>query len=358
VVLAGGGTGGHVYPAIAMGEALRARGHQLLYFGEARRLEGRVAPERRISFHAIPAVQFPRSGVASKGRFAAGLVRATTVARHLLVQQRAQVVLGVGGYIMAPTVLAAASLGIPTAIHEANVTPGLANRLCARVADLVLLTYAATDARLPGNARREVVGCPVNPRILEGDRAQALARYGLDPARRTLLVVGGSLGAARINELGMACARAERDWQIVFVTGPTYHGEIRAALEPLPPHVALVDYEDRMADAYAAADLVLCRAGSSTLAELTAVGKASILVPSPNVTDNHQEGNARGLEAVGAAVVVVEQDLDVAATVTQVAALLHDAPRRQAMADAAKGQARLDTAERVADLVEELLRGR
>ncbi|NOY27617.1 MAG: undecaprenyldiphospho-muramoylpentapeptide beta-N-acetylglucosaminyltransferase [Oligoflexia bacterium] len=359
IALAGGGTGGHVYPAIAMGDALRARGYRLLYFGETRRLEGRVAPAQGIEFHAVPAVAYPRSGVKSKAGFVAGLARATASARSLLVRHQVDAVLGVGGYIMAPTVMAAASLGIPAAIHEANVTPGLANRVCARVADLVLLTYAATADQIPGSAPREVVGCPVNPRVLSGDRAAALARYGLAPDRPTLLIVGGSLGAATINQIGLACVHAPRDWQIVFVTGPTYHDEIVASLGTLPPGVALLDYEDRMQDAYAAADLVLCRAGSSTLAELTAVGKPSVLVPSPNVTDNHQEANARGLESVGAALVVVEKDLDVPAVVGRVGALLGDQARRQQMGQAAFSQARLDTAQRVADLVEEhLLRDR
>ncbi|MCB9777761.1 MAG: undecaprenyldiphospho-muramoylpentapeptide beta-N-acetylglucosaminyltransferase [Alphaproteobacteria bacterium] len=360
IALAGGGTGGHVYPAIAMGEALRARGHEVLYFGETRRLEGRVAPARGFPFHAVPAAQFPRTGgPRAKAAFARGLAASVAEARSLLHAHRVDAVLGVGGYVMAPTVLAAASLGIPSAIHEANVTPGLANRLCARVADLVLLTFAATADKLPGKAPVEVVGCPVNPKILTGDRAQALARYGLSAERPVLLVVGGSLGAATINDLGIACARAERDWQLLFVTGPRYHADVAAALDPLPAGVALVDYEDRMQDAYAASDLVLCRAGSSTLTELAAVGRPSVLVPSPNVTDNHQEANARGIEAEGAAMVVVEQDLDVAGTVAAVDALLHDRPRLATMAAASHALARLDTAERVADLVEErLLRDR
>ncbi|RME24971.1 MAG: UDP-N-acetylglucosamine--N-acetylmuramyl-(pentapeptide) pyrophosphoryl-undecaprenol N-acetylglucosamine transferase, partial [Deltaproteobacteria bacterium] len=288
IALAGGGTGGHVYPALAMGRALQARGHRLLYLGEADRLEGRVAPAEGISFHEVPVARYPRAGVWTRAAFLGQLGASVTATRRLLRGLEVDAVLGVGGYIMAPTVLAAASLGIPTAIHEANVTPGLANRLCARVADLVLLTYEATADRLPARRDPVVVGCPVNPAILAGDRSAALRRYGLADDRPVLLVVGGSLGAARINDIGLAAARASRRWQIIFVTGPRYHAEVAAALGPPPPGVALVDYEDRMADAYAAADLVLCRAGSSTLAELTALGKPSILVPSPNVTDNHQ----------------------------------------------------------------------
>jgi UDP-N-acetylglucosamine--N-acetylmuramyl-(pentapeptide) pyrophosphoryl-undecaprenol N-acetylglucosamine transferase len=353
VVLAGGGTGGHVYPALAMGDALRRRGHTIKYIGDAGRLEGRVVPERGIPFFPIPAVQYPRGGVAGKLRFALGLLSAIWHSRKILKRERADLVLGVGGYISAPPVLAAWTLGIPRAIHEANVTPGLANRLCARVADLVLLTYAQTADRLPGSAPRQVVGCPVNPTVLTGDRDAAMKRYGLQPDRPTLLVVGGSLGAETINRIALAAARVpERAYQIIHVTGPRYHAGVTAELDPVPEGVALVDYEDRMQDAYAAADLVVCRAGSSTLAELTAIGKPAVLVPSPNVTDNHQEGNARGLEALGAAEVVVEQDLDIAAVVARLGALLAHPTRLREMAEAARSEGHLDTAERAADLIE------
>jgi UDP-N-acetylglucosamine--N-acetylmuramyl-(pentapeptide) pyrophosphoryl-undecaprenol N-acetylglucosamine transferase len=353
VVLAGGGTGGHVYPALAMGEALSARGHTLLYFGDADRLEGRVAPQRGVPFTAIPALQFPRAGLLSKVRFALGLLRTVLYSRRQLKASGATLVLGVGGYIAAPPILAAWTLGIPRVIHESNVTPGMANRLCARVADLVMVTYAQTGAKLPGTAPREVVGCPVNPRVLQGDRAAAAARYGVDPDKRTLLVVGGSLGAATINRIAAAAAHhRDRDWQILWITGPRYLDEIKAELGETPPGVVLVGYEDRMGDAYAVADLVLCRAGSSTLAELTVLGRPSLLVPSPNVTDNHQEANARGLESAGAAVVVVERDLDVPSTLIEIDALLTDTDRLAAMSDAARSLGQPDTASMVADLIE------
>jgi UDP-N-acetylglucosamine--N-acetylmuramyl-(pentapeptide) pyrophosphoryl-undecaprenol N-acetylglucosamine transferase len=165
-------------------------------------------------------------------------------------------------------------------------------------------------------------------------------------------VVGGSLGADTINKIAIEAARDQgRSYQIVHVTGPKYHEAIAAELKPCPKGVTLVDYENKMAEAYAMADLVLCRAGSSTLAELTAIGKPSVLVPSPNVTDNHQEGNARGLEQVGAAVVVVERDLDIASTVAQIGSLLSDAGTLAQMASSAKSQAHLDTADQVADLL-------
>jgi len=169
--------------------------------------------------------------------------------------------------------------------------------------------------------------------------------------------VGGSLGALRLNELALACARdPQRTYQLVHVCGPGYHADLVAELgDERPPDYHLRDYEDQMALAYAAADLVVCRAGSATLAELCAVGRGSLLIPSPNVTENHQEGNARSLETLGAAVVVPEREWDEVAVVAEVRSLLDDPERLKAMGEAARANAKLDAAERAADLVETVL---
>jgi len=353
VVLAGGGTGGHVYPALAMGDALKSRGHELFYVGDAGRLEGRVAPQRGYDFRPIRAPKYPRGGLIGKVGFAFSLLGSIVEARGLLKELRADLVLGVGGYISAPTVLAAWTMGIPRIIHEANVAPGLANRLCARVANLAMLTYEASGPRLGGPAPKKTVGCPVNPKVLVGDRAEARADYGLREDLPVLMVVGGSLGAATINAVALAAARMQnRPWQLLWITGPRYHADALRDLGEIPEGVALVDYEDRMGRAYAAADLVVARAGSSTLAELTALGKPALLIPSPNVTDNHQEMNARGLEELGAAWVVVEAGLDIPAVLDRITSLLGDAAALEAMAEASKAQGRLDVANDVADLVE------
>ena len=360
IALAGGGTGGHVYPALAIGDVLRARGHEVLYYGDPDRLEGRVVEKRGYPLRPVRAMAYPRSGLPGKLRFAWSLLRATASTASALRHDKVDLVLGVGGYVSAPTVLAAWLRHIPRAIHEANVTPGLANKLCARVANLIFLTYEQSRDRIPGAAPREVVGCPVNPKVLAGDRQQACRRYGLDPERPTLLVVGGSLGAARINEIGITAARNEtRHYQILHITGPSYHKQVRQALQPLPARTVLVDYEHRMADAYAAADLVICRAGSSTLAELTVLGKPSILIPSPNVTENHQEHNARGLENTGAALVCTEEKLDLTRMMSRIDLLFRDPASLSVMSRAALALGRADTAERVADLLEQrLLTGR
>ncbi len=356
IALAGGGTGGHVYPALAIGDELRRRGHTVLYYGDAGRLEGRVAPARGYGFRAVRALQYPRGGIIGKIRFAFGLLRSVFVTRAQLRADGVDAVLGVGGYISAPPVLAAYTLGTSRAIHEANVVPGLANKLCARVAQAVLLTYERTRDRLPGQAPRHLVGVPVNPTVLEGDRAAAASRYGLDPDRSTVLFVGGSLGAARLNELAIAVSRApSRTFQVLHLTGPRYHEDVVETLGPLPDGVVLVGYEDRMVDAYAVADLVVARAGSSTLGEICAVGRASLLVPSPNVTENHQEENARGLAEVGAAEVMVESNWDESRAVERVVALACNTTAIEKMARAARSQGRLDAASLAADVVEGLL---
>lgn len=358
IALTGGGTGGHVYPAIAIGDELRARGHTVLYYGDPGRLEARVAPERGYTFRGIQAPQYPRGGLSGKFRFGLALLAATWRARGVLRGDAVDLVLGVGGYISAPTILAAWTLRRRSVLHEANVVPGAANRLCARFADTVLLTYDKTRDLLRSRGPQVTVGVPVNKAVLTGDRAQAAAKYRLDPAKPTVLFVGGSLGAARLNELAIACARVPgRDWQVLHLCGRKYHPEVLAALGEVPPGTSVVDYEDRMADAYAMADLVVCRTGSSTLGELCAVGRASLLVPSPNVTDNHQEENARGLEAVGAGEVLVERDWNLEAAVGRVVALMGDAPRREALAKAALAQARPEATALAANEVEKLLSG-
>ena len=356
IILAGGGTGGHVYPAISIGDVLRERGHTVLYYGDPERIEARVAPTAGYEFRPVRALQYPRGGIVGKIKFGLGLLRSVLSTRSLLKADRADIVLGVGGYISAPPVLAAWTLGKRRIIHEANAVPGMANKLCARVANTVLMTYEKSRDRFPGSAPRHLVGVPVNPKILVGDRQEAAAKYGLDPDKPTVLFVGGSLGAARINELAIACARlGSREFQVLHLCGTKYHDEVLAALGEPGAGTKLVAYEDRMADAYALADLVVCRCGSSTLGELCAVGKPGLLIPSPNVTENHQEENARGLEEAGAAQVLIEAGWDVDHAAGLVLKLISDSDLLAKMAAKSKGQARLDAASLAADQVEQLL---
>jgi UDP-N-acetylglucosamine--N-acetylmuramyl-(pentapeptide) pyrophosphoryl-undecaprenol N-acetylglucosamine transferase len=354
--LAGGGTGGHVYPALAIGDVLKERGHQVIYYGDPGRLEARVAPERGYAFRPVRALQYPRGGIIGKIRFAFGLLRSTWATRSQLRADRVDLVLGVGGYISAPPVLAAWSLRKKRMIHEANAVPGLANKLCARVSQLILLTFERTRKHMSAHAPCHLVGVPVNPAVLSAERAEACQYYNLSPEKPVVVFVGGSLGARRINELALASIGDEkRTFQVLHLCGPRFLEEVKTQLAEVPTGVTLKGYEDRMGMAYASADLVVCRAGSSTLAELTAVGKASLLIPSPNVTENHQEENARGLEEVGAADVLLEHGWQLEQALEQVNALAADAERLKSMGIAAQGHAKLDAAQQAADLLEGLL---
>jgi len=357
IALAGGGTGGHVYPALAIGEVLRHAGHDLILYGDPNRLEGRVAPQRNVVLRDVGAKPFPRSGgVVGKLRFGWNLLGDVVRMRGQLRRDGVAAVLGVGGYLAAPTVLAGWSLGLPVVVHEANAMPGLANRLCARVADRVLLVFEATKRHLSDPSLAQRVGMPVSKAIAEGDRGEAAVRYGLDPAVPTVLVVGGSLGAARLNDLAIALsAREDRPYQVLHLCGPRFEDDVRVRLDGEPDRYTLVPYEDRMQDAYAMADLVVCRAGSGTLAEVALVGKPALLVPSPHVTDDHQGANAQALVDQGAAVMVREEGWADDAVVAQVEALLSDADRRAAMGEAMGRQAQPEAAAQAAGVVLALL---
>ncbi len=359
IAVAGGGTGGHVYPALAMADELTRRGHEVIYYGDAERLEARVVAPRGYTFRPLRSIPFPRGGIMGKIRFAFQLLGAVRAARKMLREDRIDIVLGVGGYISAPPVLATWMSGRKCIVHEANVAPGLANKLGARVASAILLTYEATSKRLPGSAPRHVVGVPVNEKLLAVEHDEAFARYELDPAKPVVMFVGGSLGAAKINELAVACAvMPDRGFQILHLTGRRFYDEVRAQFgDAMPEGVKLVDYEDQMGMAYGASSLVVCRSGATTLAELTATGRASLLIPSPNVTENHQEHNARGLEGVGAAEVLVEQDWSLEHAVATVRELSADQERLAAMAMAAKQNSKLDASARAVDVIERVLQG-
>ncbi|NCG19410.1 MAG: hypothetical protein GWP91_10415 [Rhodobacterales bacterium] len=356
IALTGGGTGGHVYPALAIGDISRERAPRVIYYGDADRLEARVAPARGYKFVAVQAPKYPRGGLSGKVVFGFRLLAAIWSTRGMLKRDKVDVVLGVGGYISAPAILAAYTTGARRIIHEANVVPGAANRLCSKVSQTILLTYERTKTLLKTKAPQIVVGVPVNPLILNGNRAQASQKYGFSANKPTVLFVGGSLGAVQLNELAIATAQdAERSYQVLHLCGQKYHDDVLEAIGDVPAGVKIVAYEDRMADAYAMADLVVCRTGSSTLGEICAVGLPSLMLPSANVTDNHQEENARGLEVVGAGEVLVEREWKLDHALSRVRILMSDDSLRAGMARASREQARLDAATLAADEVEKLV---
>ena len=359
VVIAGGGTAGHINPALAVARALVARGYpksEVAFVGSRRGLEARLVPEA-----GFPVTLLPGRGIVRKVGWQAaaaivGIAVAAGQAVWLLARHRPAVILSVGGYAAVPCAVAALLLRIPLVIAEANAIPGATNRIAGRWAKASAVAFQGTG--LPGEV---VTGNPVRPEILEVTRTatartEARAALGLPDDRLVIAVTGGSLGARRINESVFDLARRwsdRSDVAIYHVVGsrdwPTVSTQLPAGGRL---HYQVVEYETRVPRLLAAADVWIGRAGGTTVAELTAVGVPSILVPLPIAPHDHQAVQARRLEAAGGCVVVLDRELDGARLAGELDTLTHgDALGNMAAAAAAFGHR--DAADRVADLLEE-----
>ncbi len=320
VMVAGGGTGGHFYPGLAMIEGLRERNPDIrvAYVGTRSGIEARVLPSHPwIRFYPIHVRGFTRGrvmrNVGTILRVMVGLVETALI----FVRFRPQIVVGVGGYSSFPPVFLAAILGrflrIRTVIHEQNVVAGLANRWLSRFVDLVLVAFYQTERSFPRARRLVVTGNPIREEFLHVKRSDALfRRFGLDPRRRTILVFGGSKGSTEITEQILSAKDvigANDELQILLVTGSDRATDsIRRELDATAiDNVVVESYVDQMGAAFAIADLVVCRAGATSLAEITACGKASVLIPWREATDDHQWENARLLQAEEACALVDDE---------------------------------------------------
>jgi UDP-N-acetylglucosamine--N-acetylmuramyl-(pentapeptide) pyrophosphoryl-undecaprenol N-acetylglucosamine transferase len=315
-------------------------------------------PQEGFEFHAIASRKVTRSlspsSVLSFATIAWGALQAGMLLRRL----DPVAVIGTGGYASAGVVLAAAMQGIPTLIHEQNSVPGRTNRLLGRVVRRVALTFSEAAAYFP-QGKSVVTGLPVRPDIARGDRHQALSRFNLDPERRTLLVLGGSHGARSLNR---AVREAVPLWgnsglQVLHQVGRSNWEEHQAALESPLDWYRPVQYLDAMGDAYAVADLVVCRAGASTLAEIALVGLPSILVPYPYAHADHQTHNARSVEEAGAARLLPDAQLSGERLFHEVARMWDEPGERQRMADASLRLARPDAAVAILAAVQEIVLG-
>ena len=362
-VVAGGGTAGHVLPALAAARALVERGHdpeRIHFVGSERGLEARLVPEAGLPVTLLPGRGIARRLTLDNVGAAAGIARGTAGAVRLLRLLQPSVVLSVGGYASVPCAVAAAVLRIPLVLHEQNAVPGLANRLAGRVARASAVSFPET--RLP---RAVVTGNPVRPEVLAVDRTpagrdRARRSLGLPEGRLVVAVFGGSLGARRVNHAAFGLVEAWSDRTDVAVRHAVgardWEAERAAGRLPAPPAGGIVyqpvEYEAAMPALLAAADLVVCRAGGTTVAELAAVGVPAVLVPLPGAPDDHQTANAGALVRAGAAVLVPDGELTPARLAAEVGALLDDPERLRAMGEAGRRTARPDAADRVAALVE------
>jgi len=359
VVIACGGTGGHIYPGLAVAEALRERDPrtEILFIGSSG-LEARLVPQEGWPFRRVAARQFPRRP-SLRALWALGAAAIGTLQSLVLLGRlRPHVVVATGGYAAAPVGAAATMLRIPLVLQEQNLFPGVTNRLLARWAAAVSLPHERVRMHFPRNAM--VTGVPIRRRAVGGNRHRAIELFGLRPTVFTVLVLGGSQGAQSLNEAMLAASLRVPDpgsVQILHQTGKGHEewARQRAAGIQAPRYVA-VGYIENIADAYASADLVVCRAGAGTLAEVTANGLPFVAVPYPYAAAGHQESNARLMEQEGAAVVVLDRDLNAARLAEVIDALRSDAARLRVMAEASRRMGRPRAAAQVAELVAQVAR--
>ncbi len=351
-LLAGGGTAGHVNPLLAVADALRARDPEaeILVLGTREGLEARLVPERGYELLLVDKVPFPRRPDRAAAAFPAKFSRAIAQVRTHLRERGVDVVVGFGGYASAPAYVAARRARIPVVVHEANAKPGMANALGARRAARVGVAFAGTPIR-----GGRVVGMPLRREIVDLDRgalrSEAAAYFGLDAARPTLLVFGGSLGAQRLNE---AFAGAWQDvldagWQLVHVTG-----ERSELPDPGVPGYAMRRYVDRMDLAFALCDLIVSRAGAATVSEISALGIPAVYVPYA-VGNGEQALNAASAVRAGAAVLIPDAEFTADRVRSEVVPLLADADRRRAMTDAAASVGTRNGTENVIAMIDEAL---
>ena len=361
VVIAAGGTAGHVVPALAVADALRARGAEVAFVG-GERAEAELVPAAGYPLHRLRVVGIDRRNPLRAARAIGLAALASARAPALLRRLRPEVVLGGGGYVAGPVGLAAVMLRVPLALSEADSHLGLANRMLAPLARRVFLAFpprgadgadrrARTGAE--GGGRFRVTGRPIPAGTLAADAPRSRERFGLPPEGPCLLVFGGSLGARSLNEAAVEAfgpAPAVDGMSVLHACGHRDHDELVARLAELgrPEHYRLHAYIQPLADALAAADLAAARAGGSIF-ELAAAGVPAVLVPYPQATADHQSGNACWMAEGGAAVVVPDSELDAERLRREVAALLEAPERLAAMSRAARALARPDAAEVIAD---------
>ena len=316
VIISGGGTGGHIFPAVSIANAIREKqpDAEILFVGAEGRMEMQRVPAAGYEIKGLPVAGFDRKHLWRNVSVVIKLLRSRIMARRIIKAFRPMVAVGVGGYASGPTLDVAGKMGIPTLLQEQNSYAGVTNKLLAKNARRICVAYAGMERFFPA-ARILFTGNPVRQNLLHITltRQEAAQQMGLDPAKRTVLIVGGSLGARSMNESvlqQLELIRQQTDVQFVWQTGKYYSEAIAQQLKErtCPSNLHVMDFISDMAVAYAAADLVVSRAGAGSISEFCLLGKPVILVPSPNVAEDHQTKNAMALVQKDAALYVPDAE--------------------------------------------------
>ncbi|HHV35544.1 MAG TPA: undecaprenyldiphospho-muramoylpentapeptide beta-N-acetylglucosaminyltransferase [Syntrophomonadaceae bacterium] len=366
VLFTGGGTGGHLYPALAVAELLQKSESdcEILFVGTGEGLESKVVPGAGYSFRQIAAGKWPRNFSFKALRDLGSLGKGYLQGIGMLKEFRPHAVFATGGYVSVPIGLAAASLRVPLFLHEQNSVPGMANKLLSRWAEVTFTTFQTDKEFFPSRAKLVHSGLPIRGKILNADRMEGFRYFGLEPDAVTVLVTGGSRGARRINQVMLEVYReicqgniALSPLQVIHLTGAKEYQRYCQEMEHMGIYshdigkLIIKPYLEEMEYALAIADLVISRAGAATLAEVTALGIPGILIPYPFATGDHQYHNARYLESQDAAVLIPEEELTPVCLLREMVRLVDDSRLRQKMSEKSRQIGRPEAGELIAGIL-------
>ena len=368
VILSGGGTGGHIYPAVSIAKEIKNlfKDSEILFIGTERGLESSIVPKEGFKLIKIKVRGFQRKfsfeNVAAVAESFAGLFKVSKIIKDF----KPDIVIGTGGYVCGSVLLAAALMGIPTLIHEQNAFPGITNKILARLVDIIAINFSEAKEYFPRNDKVIVTGNPIRSTILSISKEEGLKEFDFNRELPVVFVVGGSRGARKLNESVMLLAKKcveGKSFQMLHMTGETQYDDIlkkygNENISLDTGYLKVMPYIYNMPYALAASDIIISRCGASTLSEITALGKPSILIPYPYAAGNHQEYNARALEKNGAAIVILDRDLDADILYNEIADMLNKPEKVRQMAVKSKELGRTDAAYSIAKAAEKLVQNK
>lgn len=368
VILSGGGTGGHIYPAVSIAKEIlkQYRNAEILFIGTERGLESSIIPKEGFKLLTIKVRGFRRKlSVGNVLAVKESFVSIFKVSK-IIKDFKPDMVIGTGGYVCGSVLLAASLMNVPTLIHEQNAFPGVTNKILARIVDIIAVNFPEAKKYLPKSDKVIVTGNPIRDNILSISKGEGLSEFGFSSELPVVFVVGGSRGARRLNESVLLIAKkcvTEKSFQMLHMTGETQYVNImekyeKEDIEAHGKYLKVMPYLYNMPHALAASDIIISRCGASTLSEITALGKPSILIPYPYATDNHQEYNARALEKNGAAIVILERDLNADILYNEVADMLNKSEKTNQMSKKSKELGRTDAAYVIVKAAVELVQRR
>ncbi|MEQ7246353.1 undecaprenyldiphospho-muramoylpentapeptide beta-N-acetylglucosaminyltransferase [Enterococcus avium] len=361
ILVTGGGTGGHIYPALAFIRYVQKiqPDSEFLYVGTHRGLENKIVPETGISFKTIKIQGFKRKLSLDNIKTVQLFVESIKRSKEILREFKPDVVIGTGGYVSGSVVYAAARMKIPTIVHEQNSVPGITNKFLSRFADRVGISFPDAAQYFPEN-KTVLVGNPRAQEVVTSGKSEVLEQYGLLPDIPTVLIFGGSQGALKINQAVIQALPkfSQKEYQVLYASGDRYYNEIaeKFDIEKTNHNLSLQPYIKNMTDVMANVDLLIGRAGATSIAELTALGLPAILIPSPYVTNDHQTKNAQSLVNAGAVKMITDADLTGEKLVEAVDEIMGDPEKKAMMAKASRQEGIPDAAERLWSLVNEIVK--